>query len=677
MNPDSKTLSMRPFLEVLHALCGDRLFMTSLPRQLRFEFQQDLNRYNNELDFDQFLMLLRRLSVQVIPITKQQLNLPFGLLSGRLVVVDHASNLSHLLFNYRDACRFTASFADSDLRRFRFYSLHQSLPLLPLSKIKFASSQFLSVWPRYLVVLIFLLVSSLLSVVPVLLLEPIFNQLVPSAQIAQIIWLALLILAAQSVSIFFKSVSSVSVYLLQSDIEFRSMVSLVDRFLSAQILAVPTMDVGVWSLSFKSALAFTSSLNAIVVSIPLSLFTLLIYSLVFGVFRLQLSTFIVLLIISMLPALVTLFLGYFSGRASLGLIAFSAKTNTHLYQTINTIGDLRALGLERSFDLVFSRLRTGYYRLLLSVTRLSAVTSFLSRLLSAALVAFVLFLYSSSDGLSQGDYLVIFTSFIFISSAFSELARSVSTLFVSAPSYFSSNALRNLKRFAPFSGLSVSDSKFDRDSLQGFALINASFGYEQSPPLFDGLSLEFKCGQSYAVTGAPGSGKSSLLKLLLGAYTFSQGQFSINGLPVSSLAALRERFHCLYIPQSARLIGITFRDFLDPDQLYVDDQIFEALASAGVEPLIRSWPMQLSSNLSDVSADLSLAQRQLLHVARAVLVRPSLLLSDEPTAYVSPSDHRRVISMLNDAASIHVSTLHRELNSGIFDQFVDLDQMST
>ena len=169
----------------------------------------------------------------------------------------------------------------------------------------------------------------------------------------------------------------------------------------------------------------------------------------------------------------------------------------------------------------------------------------------------------------------------------------------------------------------------------------------------------FEQGKNYAITGDSGYGKSSLLKVIGGIYNPDSGDLLINQIAnTEGLNRLKE-FNVLFIPQQAKLLGDNFREFIDAYRVYTDAEIWAALKDVGMDGFVRDLPMGLMTVVSEFSDDLSTGQIQLLHIARVVLMKPDLVLSDEPTSHLTEEVHRLMLQKINQSSSIHITTLHR------------------
>lgn len=557
-----------------------------------------------------------------------------------------------------------------------YFSLVSSLPRRKLSKLELSWWQITARWKGYALALIGLSVFTLLSTLPVLAMGEIFDQLIPMGQINQVIVICIGLFTSQLIGTLFKTVSTISIGIAQSSIDFHGLISLVDRYLSAKPSALPILSLSLWEQNFKTALAFTSSARALLISIPIAFLTIGTYMTVFGFYLLEPRIVFSILLLSSLPAWVSLASGYITGRISFRLIRNQAENNQIIIDTVRYINEIRSMGLEALYDQSFTDTKSRYYKMIISINQWSSYGVLFSRIVSSLLVAFVLFGYSTTSGLSQGKYLVMFTAFSFISSGFSQVAEAISSLMIALPTYFSKNSLRSLDQFENprLSSFKPSSGMSSRDPIESIELKQIAYKHNNTKfNIISDLNLLFEKGKKYAITGEPGSGKSTLIKILGGLHDASEGEIVINKTLLSHHQSIKNFARIMAIPQSPKLSGSTIREFLDPWNHFSDDAILEAIKNCSCGPILEGLPMGLQTNLSESSQDLSNAELQHLHIARVVLGQPTVLLSDEPTSYLDEESHQVLLNKLHQSCSIHISCLHRLSAKDSFDKIIQLE----
>ncbi|MDA7426242.1 ATP-binding cassette domain-containing protein [Thalassococcus lentus] len=188
-----------------------------------------------------------------------------------------------------------------------------------------------------------------------------------------------------------------------------------------------------------------------------------------------------------------------------------------------------------------------------------------------------------------------------------------------------------------------------REKLLGnYELRDVSYRYDpEASAVLDLPKLAIKPGQTLAILGANGSGKSTFLKLLTGLYASGTGQLLIDGTEIGQIDP-RDLRRCIgYLGQDVRLFHGTLRDNLNLNMLERDDdRLFEALDFAGLGQYVKAHPKGLDLEIRDGGEGLSVGQRQSIGWARLWLQDPDICLLDEPTAALDQTLEKTLISRL-------------------------------
>lgn len=162
-----------------------------------------------------------------------------------------------------------------------------------------------------------------------------------------------------------------------------------------------------------------------------------------------------------------------------------------------------------------------------------------------------------------------------------------------------------------------------------------SFAYDEDQPTLDSVSLIAKPGQTIALAGSTGAGKSTIVNLLCRFYEYDSGSVLIDGKELNTLAKGSLRDAIGYVTQEAFLFNGTVRENLSlADRKADDDSIWKALEAAKAAEFVRALPEQLDTNVGERGVKLSGGEKQRLSIARALLKDPPILLLDEATASV-------------------------------------------
>jgi len=176
---------------------------------------------------------------------------------------------------------------------------------------------------------------------------------------------------------------------------------------------------------------------------------------------------------------------------------------------------------------------------------------------------------------------------------------------------------------------------------------NVSFSYQDQPTL-RGITLDAPPGQTIALVGSTGAGKTTVLSLLARFYETASGTITIDGIPIDTLAksSLRERL--AYVTQEPFLFNGTVRENLLLSKRDASDgELWTALSAAHAETFVRALPKQLDTNVGERGVKLSGGEKQRLSIARALLKNAPILLLDEATASVDSETERQIQDALD------------------------------
>jgi len=164
---------------------------------------------------------------------------------------------------------------------------------------------------------------------------------------------------------------------------------------------------------------------------------------------------------------------------------------------------------------------------------------------------------------------------------------------------------------------------------------NISFSYSPDKPLIQNLSLVAEPGQSVAIVGPTGAGKTTLVNLMMRFYELDSGRITLDGVDVTAMTRDGLRSRMGMVLQDTWLFGGTIRDNIAYGRPGASEaEILEAAKATYVDRFVRSLPEGYDTVLDDEGSNVSAGEKQLLTIARAFLARPSVLILDEATSSV-------------------------------------------
>lgn len=206
--------------------------------------------------------------------------------------------------------------------------------------------------------------------------------------------------------------------------------------------------------------------------------------------------------------------------------------------------------------------------------------------------------------------------------------------------------------------------------------LGVHFSYLPEEPILRGIDLNIPVGETWALVGSTGSGKSTLVHLLLGYYLVQEGEIRLDDVRLRDWNVTSLRQHVALVQQDVFLFSDTVRNNVTVYRDISDKAIWEAAEAMGIDEFLRSLPGGLDYDVKERGGMLSTGQRQLLAFLRAYLREPSLLILDEATSSIDSQAEewiqKATITLTEGRTSLVVA--HRLATVLKADQIVVLDK---
>src|SRR5690554_5470641 len=164
---------------------------------------------------------------------------------------------------------------------------------------------------------------------------------------------------------------------------------------------------------------------------------------------------------------------------------------------------------------------------------------------------------------------------------------------------------------------------------------NVSFRYKPDVPLIESVNLVAEPGQTIAIVGPTGAGKTTLVNLMMRFYELDSGRITLDGVDISSMTRDDLRSRMGMVLQDTWLFGGTIRDNIAYGRTDATEQeILDAATATYVDRFVHSLPDGYDTVLDEEASNVSAGEKQLLTIARAFLAKPSVLILDEATSSV-------------------------------------------
>ncbi len=199
------------------------------------------------------------------------------------------------------------------------------------------------------------------------------------------------------------------------------------------------------------------------------------------------------------------------------------------------------------------------------------------------------------------------------------------------------------------------------DDLKGVIKFkNVNFSYTKDKQVLYDFNLEVKAGHKVALVGSTGSGKTTVVNLLMRFYEVDSGEILIDDINIKDIDCNNLRKNTAIVLQDTVLFADTIKNNLKySNSSATDEQLYEAVRMSNCDNMISRMPEKFDTQLSSEGDNISQGQRQLLSIARAFLAQPKILILDEATSSVDTRTEKHIqdamVNLMKDRTSLIIA----------------------
>lgn len=320
-----------------------------------------------------------------------------------------------------------------------------------------------------------------------------------------------------------------------------------------------------------------------------------------------------------------------------------AKVNTELSESISGMSTIQHFNQEERKKVEFDQVSQEYVDARIKMFKMNAVllmpaVNFIEAIVLVILLSIFGFQFFNNIAVNVG---VVYAFTSYTRSFFRPIGNVINSLSIYQDGIVSGSRVINLldrTDYAPTAGEDatgeVTDGKIE--------INNVTFSYDGKRDVLKNINIKANPGETIALVGQTGSGKSSIINLLMRFYEFNQGEILVDGQSIKSIKdeELREKFG-LVLQDSFMFYG-NIRDNISMYQDFTDEEIKAAAEFVNADHIINKLEDGYDSKVIERGAAFSTGEKQLLSFARTILRKPKILILDEATANIDTETEQMI-----------------------------------
>ena len=336
----------------------------------------------------------------------------------------------------------------------------------------------------------------------------------------------------------------------------------------------------------------------------------------------------------------------------------TAKINNSISETFENVSMIKVLGKTEFMKRRWSSRLEDNYAAAERINFLDSITSPLTQVLRAAVIGAIIYLSAENYGITVG---MLIASIDLINRMFEPL-ESVSTELQAIQAAYS-----GIKRVNEFCREEEEDRNEPAELTESFwekpaeiEFSHVSFSYAAGQKTLCDISFKAAPKEKLAVVGRTGAGKTTLFSLITGLYLPEKGTVCINGIETYKIAPWDKRKLFAYVSQAfTPIAGTVFEQVSLKDERVGEEQVYDAMKTTGLHEVVLKLEHGYQSRYQE--GMLSRGQEQLLSLARAIVLKPQILLLDEMSASLDSLSEERVTQVLEQTSGdmTRISISHR------------------